>query len=92
MSETRLALPQRSPRPFIVPCTCTQPRSSASSEFATASSASLWQWMPSGVPVTAPWAASTAGPICAGSDPPRVSHRQTRVAPASAAAAIAASA
>jgi len=50
----------------------------------TASSQSLWQWMPSGVG-TAARAASTPAPIAAGSEPPRVSHRQMSVAPASAA-------
>src|ERR1700686_4195769 len=46
MIETRLALPVRSPQPFIVPCTCRAPASTAASELATAHSASLWQWMP----------------------------------------------
>ena len=30
-------------------CTCSTPASTAASEFATATSASLWQWMPSGM-------------------------------------------
>ena len=44
----RSALPQRSPKPLIVPCTCTAPASTAASELATATSQSLWQWMPTG--------------------------------------------
>ena len=35
MIETRFALPQRSPQPFIVPCTCVAPASTAASELAT---------------------------------------------------------
>ncbi len=48
MTEIRSALPQRSPKPLIVPCTCTAPASTPASELATASSQSLWQWMPTG--------------------------------------------
>jgi len=40
--EVRLALPQRSPYPFMVPCTCLTPRLTANSELATAVSESLW--------------------------------------------------
>ena len=47
-SEIRSALPQRSPKPLIVPCTCAAPASTAASELATARSQSLWQWMPTG--------------------------------------------
>src|SRR5216110_1146133 len=39
MIETRLALPQRSPNPLIVPCTCSTPSLTAASELATAHSA-----------------------------------------------------
>ena len=46
--EQRFALPQRSPIPLIVPCTCRIPDSTATSELATAISQSLCAWMPSG--------------------------------------------
>ena len=49
MTEIRLALPHRSPQPFIVPCTCVQPASMPAKALATATSLSLWVWMPSGV-------------------------------------------
>src|SRR2546426_5393435 len=48
MIEERLALPHRSPIPLIVPCTWSTPSWIAISELATAISASLWAWMPSG--------------------------------------------
>ena len=48
MTEQRLALPQRSPKPLIVPCTWRAPAATAASVLATASSPSLWQWMPTG--------------------------------------------
>ena len=44
--EQRLALPQRSPTPLMVPCTWLHPSSTAARELATASSESLWAWMP----------------------------------------------
>ncbi len=47
-TEIRSALPQRSPKPLIVPCTCVAPASTAASELAMASSQSLWQWIPIG--------------------------------------------
>ena len=47
---TRFALPQRSPRPFSVPCTCRAPASIAASVFATALPVSSWVWMPSRSP------------------------------------------
>ncbi len=47
MTLTRSALPQRSPMPLMVPCTCVAPWATAASELATATSQSLWQWMPS---------------------------------------------
>ena len=50
MSETRLALPQRSPRPFSVPCTMRAPARTAARLLATAFSVSLWAWMPSRAP------------------------------------------
>ncbi len=80
-----MALPQRSPKPLMTPCTCVAPAATAASELATASSASLWQWMPSGTP-TAARAARVASVTVAGTLPPRVSQRQSSVAPASAAA------
>ena len=78
-------MPQRSPMPLIVPCTCTAPCSTAIRLLATASSESLWQWMPSGVG-TAAATASTPAAISSGRRPPLVSQRQSRSAPASAAA------
>ena len=87
MIEIRLALPVRSPQPFIVPCTWRAPASTATSEFATPHSASLWQWMPTRT--TSPIAATAslvAAAICEGSDEPFVSQRATVSAPASAAA------
>lgn len=80
---TRSALPVRSPWPFIVPCTCIAPASTAASVLATAHPVSLWQWMPSSTPM--PAAALTISPIHAGSMPPLVSHSTTTSAPASAA-------
>ena len=46
MIEVRLALPQRSPRPFSVPWIWRQPWRTAASELATAFSVSLCVWMP----------------------------------------------
>ena len=46
MTEIRLALPQRSPQPLIVPWTWVQPASIPAKAFATATSQSLWVWMP----------------------------------------------
>ena len=84
MTEHRLTLPQRSPMPLIVPCTCTAPCCTATRLLATASSESLWQWMPMGVATTARTAATPAA-ISSGSRPPLVSHRQRTSAPPSAA-------
>ena len=53
MIEIRLAFPQRSPQPFMVPCTWVQPASTAARALATARSASLWVWMPSRVGIVA---------------------------------------
>ena len=50
MIETRLALPQRSPRPLSVPWIWRAPARTAASEFATACSVSLWAWMPTWSP------------------------------------------
>jgi hypothetical protein len=46
MTEQRLALPQRSPYPLTQPCTWVAPASTAASVLATATSESLWVWMP----------------------------------------------
>ena len=46
--DTRSTLPQRSPMPLIVPCTCVAPSRTAARVLATARSQSLWVWMPSG--------------------------------------------
>jgi len=63
------------------------PACTAASELATASSASLWTWMPIGTPGNR---AATAAVISATSEvsrPPLVSHGTSASAPASAAAA-----
>ena len=52
ISETRLALPQRSPRPLSVPWMWRAPARTAASETATACSVSLWAWMPTWSPGT----------------------------------------
>src|SRR2546427_438779 len=85
MIETRFALPQRSPKPFIVPCTWPTPSVTAASEFATAHSASLWTWMPSGVRTTF-LTSRRISTSCAGSVPPFVSHSTSQWAPARSAA------
>ena len=46
MIETRLALPQRSPKPLMVPWTWRTPSSTAAMVLATATSLSLCAWMP----------------------------------------------
>ena len=87
MIETRLALPVRSPTPFIVPWTWRAPTSTAASVLATPHSASLWQWMATRTwSPTAATTAAVASAICGGSDEPLVSHRATVSAPAPAAA------
>jgi hypothetical protein len=48
MTEHRLALPQRSPTPLIVPCTWIAPWRTAVSALITAHSPSLCVWMPNG--------------------------------------------
>src|SRR2546430_8113714 len=85
MIETRLALPQRSPNPLIVPCTCSTPSLTAASELATAHSASLWTWMPrrAGTSRFTTWRIATRS---WGSVPPLVSQSTTQCAPAPAAA------
>ena len=87
MIVTRLALPVRSPMPFIVPWTWVAPASTAASVLATPQPTSSWQWMP--MRTRSPSAATTAGVASAiwlGSDEPFVSHSATVSAPPSAAA------
>ena len=91
MTENRLALPERSPYPLAVPCTCVAPASTAASELATAHAVSSWQWMPSLTWVACSTSLTTSA-IPSGSMPPLVSHRATRSAPASTAAATTSSA
>ena len=88
MIETRLALPVRSPTPFIVPWTWRAPTSTAASVLATPHSASLWQWMADADAVAdrGDARAAVAAATCGGSDEPLVSHRATVSAPAPAAA------
>ena len=43
----QVGIPARSPYPLMHPCTWVTPAWTATSEFATAHPASLWQWMPS---------------------------------------------
>jgi hypothetical protein len=82
-----LALPQRSPSPFSVPCTWRQPASTAASELATALPVSSWQWMPSRSPgMPAAITSATIRPTSDGSVPPLVSHSTIQRAPASCAA------
>ncbi len=84
MIEQRLALPQRSPRPLIVPWTMVAPASTAASEFATANSLSLCAWMPT-LALNMEWASRTALSISLGRLPPLVSQRTRYSAPASSA-------
>ncbi len=87
MIETRLALPVRSPTPFMVPWTWRAPASMAASELATPTSASLWQWIATRASgPTAVTTAAVASATCPGSEEPLVSHRATVSAPAPAAA------
>lgn len=77
----RLAFPFRSPRPFIVPCTIVAPQRTPSSDTATPSPQSLWQWTPTCV---SPICAATVRTISENSSvivPPLVSQRQTNSAP-----------
>ena len=87
MIVTRFALPVRSPIPLIVPWTCVAPASTATSVLATAQPESSCVWMPSATPGCAARTAATTSAICEGSEPPLVSQRTTRSAPACAAAA-----
>ena len=68
-----------------MPCTIVAPARTAASEFATPHSASLWQWMPTGVSSAATTAAVASSTSC-GSEAPFVSHSVTHAAPPSAAA------
>ena len=88
MRLARLALPQRSPSPFSVPCTCRAPASTAASVFATALPVSSCAWIPSRSPGTpAATTAAVIAPTSAGSVPPLVSQSTTQRAPASSAGA-----
>jgi len=81
MMEQRLALPHLSPSPLMVPCTMVAPPSTAARELATARSASLCAWIPSGRSnrlATTSMAVLTSP----GSVPPLVSHRTSQSAPA----------
>ena len=88
-TETRFALPHRSPYPLMVPCTMSAPATTPSSVLATASSQSLWVWIPTlaELPISrsAPRIASTPALIADGMLPPLVSQRTTQDAPARAA-------
>jgi len=80
MMEQRFALPQRSPKPLMVPCTCTMPCCTAMIELATAQSPSLWVWTPSGT-ATVFLTTSTIWATSNGMVPPLVSHRMMQAAP-----------
>jgi hypothetical protein len=92
MSVTRLALPQRSPRPLRVPWTWRAPASIAASEFATAQPQSSCAWIPRLAPGTTSLTAPTIAATSCGSVPPLVSQSTTQRAPASWAARAQASA
>ena len=93
MSAVRFALPQRSPRPFSVPCIWRAPASTAASVQATAFSVSSWVWMPSRSPgMPAAITSPVMRPISDGRVPPLVSQSTIQRAPASSAARMAASA
>ena len=81
----RLALPQRSPYPLMQPCTCVAPASTAARVLATATSESLWVWMPR-MPSNRLRTSATISVSRPVSVPPLVSHRQSTLAPASRAA------
>ena len=85
MIAHRLALPQRSPMPLMVSCTCVAPACTAITELATAISQSLWQWMPIGV-LNLATTCCVMAKMSFGKVPPLVSHRHRLSAPASAAA------
>src|SRR3954464_6239457 len=79
MIDTRLALPVRSPTPFIVPWTWRAPTSTAASVLATPHSASLWQWMGARTPT--PPAAGNAPGAPAPPGPHGAEHRGGRPGP-----------
>ena len=81
ISEQRLALPQRSPRPFSVPWICRAPARTAASELATACSVSLWAWMPTWSPGMCFVTSVTMLSTSCGMVPPLVSHSTTQRAP-----------
>jgi hypothetical protein len=85
MMEMRLAFPQRSPQPFMVPWTMVAPASTPARALATARSLSLWVWMPTRVGTVLRTTCTTSA-MKPGRQPPLVSHRVTQSAPAAAAA------
>ena len=85
MTAVKSQLPVRSPIPFIVPCTCMAPASSEANALANANPESSWVCMPIAA-FTADIAARVQAATSSGSDPPFVSHKTMREAPASAAA------
>ena len=88
-TDTRFAFPQRSPYPLIVPWTMSAPAATPSRVLATASSQSLWQWMPTpadwSTSASARRTACTPSRISPGRLPPLVSHSTIQLAPARAA-------
>ena len=88
-TETRSALPVRSPYPLRVPCTWVAPASTAASVLATAQPVSLWQWMPTRTPVVASTSShDVADPAraacrrwCRRARPPRRPRRTPSAAP-----------
>ena len=87
ISEIMLALPQRSPRPLIVPCTWRTPARTAASVLATAFSVSLCVWMPSLSPGNFLQTSPTMRSISCGRVPPLVSQSTSQRAPFFSAAA-----
>ncbi|CAB4830834.1 unannotated protein [freshwater metagenome] len=86
IAAERSVLPARSPYPLIQPWTWVTPAETAASEFATATPASLWQWIPSDVEVIDSRTCATVCVISPGSDPPFVSQSTRHSAPACSAA------
>ena len=78
--EHRLALPQRSPTPLMVPCTWMAPSRTPTSELTTAHSESLWVWIPNGC-ARAGLSSQMIRSRSQGRVPPLVSHSTTVSAP-----------
>ena len=83
MTEQRLAFPQRSPMPFTVPCTWMAPLFTAARLLATASSQSLWAWMPRRACGRRSLTVLIMELISSGMVPPLVSHSTRQSAPCS---------